>query len=187
MANPNSPNGFRATKHIAGGLPNRVSRYHIANALASNIARGDAVIPTATSKNIDRPGGATVRLLGVFDGVFYIDANGDTQFRPRWASGQTTFTGSVVDCSVYDDPRTLFEVQYSATLALADIGSFADLVIGTSNAATGNSGDQANNAGAGTNLKIQDIVQRPENDYGVNAKVIVQIALHYNGGAPTAI
>ena len=187
MANPNAAIGFRATKHLAGGLPNRFNRYHIATALASNIARGDAVIPTATSKNVDRPGGATVRLVGVFDGVIYVDANGDTQFRPRWASGQTTLANSVIDCFVYDDPKTLFEVQYSATLALADIGSFGDLVIGVSNASTGQSADTVNNAGVGTNIKIQDIVGRPENDYGLNAKIIVQIALHYNAGAPTAI
>lgn len=187
MPNVNAANGFKVAGHVTGGIANRLSRHHIASALASTIARGDAVIPTATSKNIDRPGGATVRLLGVFDGVYYIDANGDTNYRARFATGTAFLTGTVADAFVYDDPKTLFEVQYSATLALADIGSFGDLVIGVSNAATSNSADTANNAGAGTNLKIHDIVGRPDNDYGANAKIVVQIALHYLGGLPTAI
>lgn len=187
MANRDAALGFRVVGHLTGGMPNRFKRHHIASALASNIARGDAVIPVNTSKNIDRPGGATVRLLGVMDGCYYIDTNGETQFRPRWASGTTIKTGTVADANVYDDPRLIFEAQYSATLAQADLGSFGDLVIGTSNAATGQSADAVNNGGSGTNLKIYDIVDRPDNEMGLNAKILVTIALHYHDGAQTAI
>lgn len=187
MANRDAPSGFRVVGHLTGGICNRFNRYHIADGLAATIARGDAVIPVNTSKNITRPGGATVRLLGTFDGCFYVDSVGDLQYRPRWATGTAIKSGTVVDASVYDDPKLIFEVQYDTTLALADIGAFGDVVIGTSNAATGQSGDQVNNAGSGTNLKILDIVDRPDNEYGDNAKILVAIALHYHGGAMTAI
>jgi len=188
MANRDAPIGFRVVGHLTGGMPNRFNRYHIADALASNIARGDAVIPTATSKNIDRPGGDTVRLLGVFDGVYYVDANGDFQYRPRWASATALKAGTVSDCSVYDDPKLIFEGQYDGTLAATDIGALADVTRGTSDAATGQSRDEVKgNAGSGANLKILDLVDRPDNEIGANAKVLFAIALHYHGGAMTAI
>lgn len=187
MANVDAANGFKVVGHLAGGISARLSRHHIASALASNLARGDSCIPVGTAKNIDRPGSATVRLLGVFDGVFYLDSAGDTQYKPRWASGTTLLSGSTSDAWVYDDPFLLFEAQYNGTLAAGDIGSLGDLTLGTSSALTGNSADEVTNAGSGTNLKIMDLVARPDNALGADAKVIVAIALHYHAGAKTTI
>lgn len=188
MANRDAPRGFQVVGHLAGGLPNRLSRYHIADGLASTLCRADACIPVATSKNIDRPGGDAVRLLGVFDGCFYQDTNGDMQYRPRWAASTAIKSGTVVDAFVYDDPKLLFEAQYDGTLAATDIGALADVTRGTADAATNTSRDEVKgNAGSGANLKIMDIVDRPDNELGAAAKVIVAIALHYLGGGMTAI
>lgn len=190
MPNVNRPSGFQVVRHIAGGEQNRLSQYHIASALAQSIFRGDLVIPTATSKNISLQAAVTNRVVGVFDGVFYIDPNGEVQFRPRWLTGTTIKTGTVADANVYDDPKSLFEVQASAGFALADIGAFADPTNAVAgNALTGTSGQQLDSAtiGTGAVLKIIDISRKVDNDFGTNAKAIVALALHYHGGAMTAI
>lgn len=189
-SNVNAARGFSVHSHLSGGLPNRLSRHHIASGLASNLYRGDACIPTNTSKNIDRPGTGAVRLLGVFDGCYYIDSNGDTQYRPRWATGTVPLTGSTVDAWVYDDPNLLFEIQADEDIVAADIGAFADITLGTGNNLTGVSGDQLDSSqiGSGANLKLIDTVPRADNYLGVNyTKCIVAIALHYLAGAKTAI
>lgn len=188
MANRDAPNGFRPIRHLAGGSANRFNRYHIASALASTICRGDMVIPTATTKNIDAMGADTDRLLGCFDGCYYIATDGSVQYTPRFVSGTTFKTGTSSDCWVYDDPYTLFEGQYTGTLAAADIGSFADVVRTASDATTNSSRQEVKaNAGSGANLKIIDLIERPDNDFGSKAKVEVAIALHYHAGAKTAI
>lgn len=187
MANRDAPSGFRVVGHLTGGICNRFNRYHIADGLNSTLARGDACIPVGTAKNIDRPGSDTVRLLGVFDGCFYVDSVGDLQYRPRWAAATAIKAGTAVDASVYDDPKLIFEVQYDGTAAAGDIGSLGDVVRGTSNAATGQSADEIDSAGSGTNIKILDLVDRPDNEMGAAAKLLVAIALHYLGGAMTTI
>ncbi len=156
MSNRNAPAGFQVTRHVTGGEQNRFNRYHIASALAANLYRGDMVIPVNTSKNITTPAGVTNRPIGVFDGCFYIDTNGEVQFRPRWITGTTIKTGTVVDANVYDDPKSLFEIQANGAFALADIGALADPILGTGNNLTGQSGHQLDSStiGSGTVLKI---------------------------------
>lgn len=190
MANRNAPAGFQVSRHLVGGEASRYNQYHIASALAQNIFRGDLVIPTATSKNISLQAAVTNRVIGVFDGVTYIDPNGEVQFRKRWLSGQILKTGTVSDANVYDDPKSLFEVQASGALALADIGALADVTNAVSGSTlTGQSGQQLDSAtiGSGATLKIIDISRKVDNGYGTNARVIVALMLHYYAGAMTAI
>lgn len=190
MANTSRPAGFQVARHIAGGEQSRHNQYHILSGLAQNIFRGDLVIPSATSKNVTLQAAVTDRVVGVFDGCFYIDPNGEVQFRPRWLSGTTIKSGTVADAQVYDDPKSLFEVQASAAFALADIGAFANPTNAVAgNALTGQSGQQLDSAsiGSGAVLKIIDISRKVDNDFGTNAKAIVALALHYHGGAMTAI
>lgn len=190
MTNVSRPAGLSVSYHGSGGLPNRFQRYHIASGLASNIFRGDAVVPTATSKNVARPGAADDRLVGVFDGCFYVQADGQPTFNSYWPSGTTVLAGSTAECNVYDDPNTLFEIQGDEDLVLADIGALADLTIGTGNAATGVSGDMLDSStiGSGAVFKIEDYARRPENELATNyTKVIVSISKHYRAGAKTGI
>lgn len=189
MANRNAPSGMKVIRHASGGEQNRLSRHHIASALGSNIYRGDAVIPVNTSKNIN-VASAGVLLIGVFDGVTYVDSNGDVQFRPRWATGTVLKTGTVSDAWVYDDPGTLFEIQSSQTTVVADIGIRGDLDFGTAgNNSTGQSGMQmgAVISVSDGQCKIIDLLERVDNAIGLRAKWIVQIAEHYNGPSLTGI
>lgn len=188
--NVDQPSGFRAKRHAQGGLV-RTSKYYIASALASNIFRGDPVIPVNTNKRIN-VAAAGNRLIGVFDGVTYLDSNGDVQIRPMWATGTTLKTGSVAEATVYDDPETLFEIQGSGAIAETDIGNFADVTMATAGvAATGQSGAEVDTTTFGTTdgqLRLAEFVERDDNVRGsANAKVHVLINEHYLKAAMTAI
>jgi hypothetical protein len=195
-ANINAPSGFTAVKHAMGGTPVRVNSgadYAIAGGLASNIYRGSLVKPTGTGTNIDVVAAGANPSIGVFHGVSYVDANGDTQFRPRWLSGQTILSGSLIEASVFDDPDLLFDVQVSgaAGLASTNIGNTTNVVIGTGSALTGQSGDMADGSllsSSATNqqLQVQSLRQLTNNNYGQYARALVSIYLHYKGPAAGA-
>lgn len=191
MANLNAPNGFRVVKHATGGAPNRRQRYHIASGYAANICPNDAVVPTGSGKLIQRPATAADRLIGIFDGCYYLDPNqSQPQYNRLWPTGQALVAGTVADAWVYDDPRTIFEVQMSGAFTLAGIGSLADLVLGAENLLTKTSADAVDSAtldAAGTVVKVLDVVNRPDNAVGNFARVWVEISKHYLGGALTAI
>lgn len=192
MANANTPYGLKPIRHAMGGTV-RTSTYQIASALASNIYRGSALIPVGTNKRVD-VAAAGNRLIGTFDGVNYIDANGDTQFRPYWASGTALKTGTVAECHVYDDPFILFAIQVSSATGLVagDIGAQADLVIGTGSAATGQSADMldqttlTSTVATGGQLFVEELYDVQGNDFGQYAKALVRIQEHYKFGSTTA-
>jgi hypothetical protein len=188
--NRDAPAGFQVSRHIAGGEANRFSQYHIASAYNTSIYRGALVIPVNTSKNIAVLAAVANRVIGVFDGVNYTLPDGEPVFRPYWPASTTLKTGTLADANVYDDPKTLFEVQASGDLAVADIGALANpTAVGGGTDRTGQSTQELDSTtiGSGANLKIIELSKKVDNDYGTNAKVIVALALHYLGGAMTAI
>ena len=197
MPNLNSPAGLLPVRNAGGGTM-RTNRYYIAGGLAQNIYRGSAVIATNTSKQINvATAGSTSLLIGVFKGCFYVDAGGNTQFRPYWGSGQTIQANSVVEAEVFDDPLTMFAIQVSgaAGLVAANVGLIANLVIGTGSTLTGNSGDQLDQTtiGSGAQFRIEELqaVNSPQqagslNNYGQYAKALVRFAVHNLGASLTA-
>ena len=190
-ANINAPSGLTAVKHSAGGTPVRVNNsqvYAIASGLASNIYRGSLVKPTGTGGNIDVVAAGANASIGVFHGVSYVDTNGDTQFRPRWLSGQTVQTGSTPEAWVFDDPELLFDAQVSgaAGLVAADIGKTANILIGTGSGLTGQSADMVDqstlsNSSTTQQLQVQSLRTLTNNNYGQYARALVTIFLHYKG------
>jgi hypothetical protein len=197
MPNLNSPAGLLPVRNAGGGTM-RTNRYYIAGSLAQNIYRGSAVIATNTSKQINvATAGSTSLLIGVFKGCFYVDAGGNTQFRPYWGSGQTIQANSVVEAEVFDDPLTMFAIQVSgaAGLVAANVGLIANLVIGTGSTLTGNSGDQLDQTtiGSGAQFRIEELqaFNSPQqagslNNYGQYAKALVRFAVHNLGASLTA-
>lgn len=186
MATPpnlNAPSGLTPVKHSSGGVPSRVSSsadYAIAGALASNIFRGSLVKPTGTGNNIDVVAAGANPAIGTFHGVSYVDATGNTQFRPLWTSGQTLQTGSVAEASVFDDPELLFDAQVSGAAGLANtnIGNTANIVIGVGNQLTGQSADQVDQttlSASATNqqLQVQALRALTNNTYGQFARALV--------------
>jgi hypothetical protein len=195
-ANINAPSGLTPVKHAAGGTPVRVNNgadYAIASGLASNIYRGSLVKPTGTGNNIDVVAAGNNPSLGTFHGVNYVASNGDTQFRPYWATGTTAQTGSVPEATVFDDPQLLFDGQVSgaAGLVAADIGKTANILIGTGSTLTGTSGDLVDqatlsNSSTTQQLQVQSLRQIQGNNYGQYARALLSIFLHYKNAVAGA-
>jgi len=70
---------------------------------------------------------AAAAVAGVFDGVEYVDANGDIRFSNYWPAPGAVKSGTTVKARIY--PATgVFLVQASAALTQSQVGEYADLV-----------------------------------------------------------
>jgi hypothetical protein len=115
MSSTSAPFGFRASFHNSGQM--RPKAYVIASTYAANIFSGDpvkltdnGVIQLGTSDGTRSGSTDGVSLLGIFAGVQYLDATGKPTISPFFPSGTT---GTEITAWVYDDPETLFDVQYN--------------------------------------------------------------------------
>ena len=115
MSSTSAPFGFRPSYHNSGQM--RAKAYTIASAYAANIFQGDPVklvdagtIQLGTSDGTRSGTTDGIALLGIFAGCQYNDASGKPTISPFWPSGAT---GSEITAWVYDDPETLFDVQYT--------------------------------------------------------------------------
>lgn len=188
MANPDAPAGLKPVRHYRGGLA-RANAYRIASEYGTSIFRGDLVKGTATGKEIAKAGNSDTA-VGVFAGCQYTDETGEVQYRPYWPAGTTVKTGTHVTAWVYDDPDILFEIQADADIEAADIGAMSDTADAGGDTMNGTSGVELSSSGIAASskqLKIIDLVDRPDNAYGTNAKVLVLINKHELSAAMTAV
>ena len=186
MANVDRPNGFIPRRHLAGGTPNRLGAYTLANPTVDAFFSGDLVRATGLADSegipIIEPCAAGETAVGVFAGVRFVDLDGDQQFRPRVASG-VSFTAdprSPIEALVYDDPDQLFMVQVQGTILVADFGLNMDIVAGAGDTTTGRSGfelDQTT-AGASGQCQVIQLDRLPGNEVDADAKVLCLIAEH---------
>ena len=115
MSSTSAPFGFRPSFHNSGQM--RPKAYTIASTYAANIFSGDpvkltdnGVVQLGTSDGTRSGTVDGVSLLGIFAGCQYLDATGKPTISPFWPSGTT---GTQIVAWVYDDPETLFDVQYT--------------------------------------------------------------------------
>ena len=115
MSSTSAPFGFRASYHNSGQM--RPKAYTIASTYAANIFSGDpvkltdnGVVQLVTSDGTRTGTVDGISLLGIFAGCQYLDASGKPTISPFWPSGAT---GTEIVAWVYDDPETLFDVQYT--------------------------------------------------------------------------
>ncbi len=115
MSSTSAPFGFRPSFHNSGQM--RPKAYTIASTYAANIFMGDPVklVDAGTIQLGTSDGARTgtvdgVSLLGIFAGVEYTDSLGKPTVSNFWPTG-TTATNIVA--YVFDDPETLFDVQYA--------------------------------------------------------------------------
>lgn len=115
MSSTSAPFGFRPSYHNSGQM--RPKAYTIASTYAANIFSGDpvkltdnGVIELGTSDGTRNGTVGGILLLGIFAGCQYNDASGRPVVSPFWPSGAT---GTEIVAWVYDDPETLFDVQYT--------------------------------------------------------------------------
>ncbi len=188
MPNRDAPNGLTPTRHLTGGVI-RTNEYRIADAYATDLYRGQLVDLGTTGKEIiaaTDDGDA----IGVFGGVSYVDANGDTQFRGRWTASTTVLSGSTIRAVVFDDPSILFRIQGDAAVDAIDIGAFAGMTaIGTGDNSLERSISELNSGDITANedsLYIYMLFEAPDNDYGANAEVEVLLGNHLLGSVISA-
>jgi len=115
MSSTSAPFGFRPSYHNSGQM--RPKAYVIASTYAANIFSGDpvkltdnGVIQLGTSNGTRDGTTDGITLLGIFAGCQYLDASGKPTISPFWPSGAT---GTEIVAWVYDDPETLYDVQYT--------------------------------------------------------------------------
>lgn len=115
MSSTSAPYGFRPSYHNSGQM--RPKAYTITSAYAANIFSGDpvkltsdGVVQLGTSDGTRSGTTDGITLLGIFAGCQYLDATGKPTISPFWPSGTT---GTQIVAWVYDDPETLYDVQYA--------------------------------------------------------------------------
>lgn len=115
MSSTSAPFGFRPSYHPSGQM--RPKAYTIASTYAANIFSGDPVklVDAGTIQLGTSDGSRTgtvdgVSLLGIFAGCEYTDATGKPTVSNFWPTG---ITATNITAWVYDDPETLFDVQYN--------------------------------------------------------------------------
>lgn len=114
MSSTSAAFGFRPSYHNSGQI--RPKAYTIATTYAANIFQGDpvkltdnGVIQLGTSDGTRSGTTDGIALLGIFAGCEYIDATGKPTVSNFWPTG-TSATN--ITAWVYDDPETLFDVEY---------------------------------------------------------------------------
>lgn len=115
MSSTSAPFGFRPSFHNSGQM--RPKAYAIASGYAANIFQGDpvklvdaGVIQLGTSDGTRSGTTDGIALLGIFAGCEYTDVTGKPTVSPFWPTG---ITATEITAWVYDDPETLFNVQYN--------------------------------------------------------------------------
>jgi len=115
MSSTSAPYGFRPSYHNSGQM--RPKAYTITSTYATSIFSGDPVKLTSDgviqlgSSDGTRSGTTDgVTLLGIFAGVQYYDSTGKPTIAPFWTGGTT---GTQIVAWVYDDPETIYDVQYA--------------------------------------------------------------------------
>ena len=85
---------------------------------------------------------------------------------------------------VCTDREMLYEIQDDSVggdLAITNIGNTADVIVGAGSTVSGLSGMELDSSDADANagqLLIMELVQRPDNVIGTNAKILVKIVEH---------
>jgi hypothetical protein len=171
-----APFGFRPVYHPTG-LDRGILRT-IASGYGTALYKGMPV--TLNTNGTIVAGAAAADILGIFNGVEFIDATGKPNFQNFWPAGQTVQSGTPVNAYVWEDPATVFEVQANGPIVQADVGTQADVVnVGAGNAMTGLSTAALGAvvaAGAQGQFRIMGFALNQDNAIG-DAFTIVQVQI----------
>lgn len=199
MANVNKPKGLTPVSYLNGSPWNGQARRYFATAPAAGLFVGDPVTLSGTGDASGVAGvvigvagsaiiGVVVGILPVSAGVSQVAGSLDLTSRSLAANA----TGYIL---VADDPNLLFEIQDGMTatfVQVTDIGSNINFLIAAGATAYSDSGTTTSAAVTGattSNLKIMGMVQREDNQVGVQyQKLLVKINNHaYSAGTGTAV
>lgn len=175
MSSTSAPFGLRPC-FSASGIVRDPWATTILTGYASNILQNQPVKIAADGSIVAAAIGD--RFIGTFQGVEYTDSNGRRQVSNKWIA--STAATEIV-AYVTRDPAIVYEIQSSATIALADVGSQADFTaISAGSTTTGLSQlmlDQATLTNSGSaSLRILGITPGPDNAFG-DTYVICQVQI----------
>ena len=170
MINANNPTGGKMVGSFnAARFDLKVNRYVTSISDTTALYRGDAVKTTGTSA-VDGTPVCTKALAGETIRGFVVSIqplHNDENFEYRKASTERTIL-------VCDDPYIMVEIQTNGTLAVTDIGKYANIVLNGGNDITGLSGTMVDLSSTSTDsrqLRIVSLVDRVDNEVGQYAKV----------------
>jgi hypothetical protein len=181
----NAPAGLQPVRKLDGSAwTSSLNSYQIASDYASTLFTGDPV--AVSSDGVIVRGVAGSAILGVFQGVKYIDSTGTAKFQAFWPGNPGVQTGSTVEALVLDDPNVVYTIQETngsgaagTPLALADRGLNANFLYTAGSTATGQSAVSLNNATEADtnslNLKIIALDPTPGNAVGSYANWLVML------------
>ncbi len=174
MANTDRPNGFTPCGHKGGGAI-RNEEFKIKYDYATALYSGDAVILASGYVNQAAQDSSTI--LGIFAGCHYKNNAGEVIFSPYWPGVALSDTAADIRALVYVDPNILFEVQTDTgtVSTIASVGVAYDIELDHSGSTvTGRSGMELDISDTGTGqFTVVGLVDRPDNAYGTNSKLIV--------------
>jgi hypothetical protein len=190
MANTDKPFGLKPFCHGNGNPWNGMFRiyYHSASDNTA-LYRGD--LCQANGSNDEATGkypSVTAHVAGQEDNVGVVIGFGDTpQLAANCANlntGQYCPVSTAMYVAVVDDPDVWFEIQEDSVggaLTAAAVYGMSDVVVGSGNTTTGQSGmelDSSEVGDADATLQIMRLVDRVDNVLGNHAKWLVRINEH---------
>lgn len=193
MANRDAPRGFRLIGTLSGRQP-QLREYYIPSTDNVAVFVGDAVKLGGGADGVGVPtcaqAAATNQLLGVVTGINQVKGMTDANFS-LYRTYRPASVGMYV--TVCDDPDAEYEIQaddVGATLAAADVGLNASLIVAAGDTVTGMSGMELDTESKHTNvleLKILGLAKRPDNEpFVANQKVRVMLNNRQLGSVGTA-
>jgi hypothetical protein len=183
MANSDAPAGLIPRRYRSGAPYNGAANtYSVPASDSTALFIGD---PVQIAGSADANGVATVTRATAAGGNFIAGVVVGFEPSPSVVANGYRLASTLANVLVADDPELIFEIQEDAVggaLAAADVGLNADLVAGTGSTATKQSGFELDTSTKQTTAtlqcRIEGFVQRPDNEIGANAKVLVSINLH---------
>lgn len=203
MANVSRVNGFRPVLHIDGSPWNgQVTRYFASASDGTAIFQGDLVKLSTASDTQGQTVIPGVGAIGGVPGVTKFVAGTDTAavgvavgftINPlNLNSPQYRAASTASYVLVADAPDTVFEVQYTGTIAATSFNKNANVTDAGGSTVTGQSGETVDGTTVATTatlpLRIHGAIQRVDNDItAANPKVLVYINNHQlNAGTGSA-
>lgn len=188
MANVDRPNGFRAVGTISGqSFEGAIRKVYVPSSDGTALAVGDWVKSAGsadaagTTPSVTK---ATVGdyVLGLIVAIEHAPANAYTA-----STVNSLYRAASTEAYLYinADPELLAEAQEDSVggnLAATNVGQNIDLIDAGVDTATGNSGMELDSSTAGTGntkvFRLHELVDRPNNALGTNARWLVSVNLH---------
>jgi len=140
-----SINGFTPARSKYGNNVGMMEEFTTSNGYATALFRGDPIAVSTTGFAKRATNTATV--VGVYDGVRYIDSTGKMNFGPYLPASTSSAAGQLID-GVWANPRinvatadnTTWFITADATVTQGLVGQCFEVSFGTGSTLTGNSG-----------------------------------------------